>query len=396
MSAPMRILMVATYFHPIVGGAERQAFALAKALLRRGHSVCFATCRFPGLAAFEIVEGIPIHRVIRPVYRGAVYAGSYLASLMAFLVRWRRHYDLIHAHLLFLDAYAAGAIRAVLQKPVLAKAAGGGAFGDVSRLRRVPFSAWLRSGLRRVDRLVAPSREILEELIGHGFSATRIVEIPNGVDTEWFRPAADREAIRRALGLHGRVVSFAGRLAPEKGLPVLLEAWERVTSTLSDARLLLFGTGPQEQMLREQAQRLRCSDRVVFCGERPGLLPYFQASDLFVLPSLSEGMSNALLEAMACGRACIASRVGASGELITDGVNGLLVEPGDADGLAVALLRALADPEAAARLGSEARRTVEAGYSMTMVADRYVQLYQELIHRGDARVEELACEVRCS
>ena len=168
MSRPLRILMATTYFYPIIGGAEQQALGLAKELVRAGHSVTVATCRFPRLASSEIVEGISVRRVIRPMARGVVYAASYLASLSAFLIRQQRHYDLIHAHLLFLDAAAAGALRVRLRKPVVAKAGCGGSLGDVARLKQVRFGSLVFSGVRRADRIVATSRQVEQELIGHG------------------------------------------------------------------------------------------------------------------------------------------------------------------------------------------------------------------------------------
>ena len=382
MTKPMRILMVSTYFHPIVGGAERQALGLAKELIKAGHSVTVATCRFSGLSASEIVEGIQVHRAIRPIARGPVYATSYLASLIAFLIRERRRYDLIHAHLLFLDAAAAGALRARVRKPVVAKAACGGAHGDVARLKQTPFGSLVFSGVRRADRIVATSRQVEQELVGHGVERRRIIQIPNGVDTERFRPAADRDAVRRAMRLTGRVVVFVGRLHPQKGLTTLCEAWAVVAARCPDATLLMVGGGPQDAELKQLTGRLQLADRIRFCGEQRDVLPSLQAADLFVLPSLSEGLSNALLEAMACGLACVATRIGGNVDLVTDGETGLLVEPGHPQALAEAMIRVLDDEAARKRLGAAARLLVEGHYTMTAVSRQYLALYAELLNGG--------------
>ncbi|MBI3321372.1 MAG: glycosyltransferase family 4 protein [Candidatus Omnitrophica bacterium] len=382
MKTPIRVLMVATYFHPIVGGTERQAFALAKGLLKQGHSVTVATCRFPHLGAFEVVDGIPIHRVIRPHARGAVYAMSYLSSLMAFLVRWRRQYDVIHTHFLYLDAAAAGFLRTRLHKPVVAKAACGGTFGDVARWRRVPFGSLFRPALKQVDCIVALSRQVKEELLAYGLQSSRIVQVPNGVETERFRPADRRDVIRRTLGWQGRIVVFVGRLAPQKGLLNLLEAWAQVAPRLSDATLLLIGSGPQEEQLKRLARRLDLERRLRFVGEQADVLPYLQAADLVVLPSLAEGMSNALLEAMACGLPCVASRIGGNVELVTDGENGCLVEPGHPEQLAEAITRLLQDEQARRRFGAEGRHRVERHYAMGRITERYLTLYRDLLNGG--------------
>ena len=376
----MRILMVTTYFHPIVGGMERQALALAKALNHAGHTVTVATCRFPQLGPREVIDGIQVHRVIRPRARGVLYAASYLSSLSAFLVRWRRHYDLIHVHLLYLDAVAAGLLRARLGKPVLVKAACGGAFGDVARLSRVPGRWLFRAGLRHVDRIVAISRQIREELVGYGLPSARIMHIPNGVDAERFRPSSAREPLRQRLGLRGNVAIFAGRLDPQKSLPVLIDAWTIVASRLSDATLLPVGGGDQTEELKRLVQQRNLSARVLFCAEQPDVLPYLQAADLFVLPSLAEGMSNALLEAMACGLPCVATRIGGNLELIRDGDNGRLVEPNDPSRLAEALLEMLGDGEGSHRMGLAARQTVEERYAMPRITEQYLHLYRELLN----------------
>ena len=371
--------MCSSLFHPFIGGSERQAQALAKALVRRGHSVSVVTQRFRHLPPSEVIEGIPIHRQILAIEHGPIYGLSYLLSLTSFLLHHRKRYQIIHVHHLYLDSFAASLVRRFLRKPVLAKVACGGYVGDMARLKRTRFSPLFFAVLRRLDRIVAPSAQIHEELIDHGFDPKRIVRIPNMVDTEKFHPIVDREAAKRSLGLQGKLVSFAGRLDPQKGLMFLLQAWEMVAAKQPDVTLFILGKGPQEDELKELADRLGISKRVVFLGEKWDVKPYFQASDVFVLPSLAEGMSNVLLEAMATGLPCIVTRVGGNLDLIEDGINGLLVEPRDAHQLSEAILRLLQDHDFAINLGRAARQTVERGYSMKEVADRYIKLYQELL-----------------
>lgn len=379
----MQVLMYTSLFHPLpfVGGSERQAHALAKALIRRGHSVTVVTQRFPHLTRFEVIEGIHVYRQILAVgHARPMYGLSYLLSSAASLLRHWRRYQIIHVHHLYLDAFAAGLLRRFFRKPVLAKAACGGYVGDMARLRRIRLSPLFFAAARRLDRIVAISDQIHEELIDHGFDPTRIVRIPNGVDTERFHPVLDREAAKRSLGLQGKLVSFAGRLDPQKGLVFLLQAWAGVAGKQPNATLLLLGTGPQEGELKEVADRLGMSERVRFLGQQGDIRPYLQASDVFALPSLAEGMSNGLLEAMATGLPCVGTRVGGNVDLIVDGLNGLLVEPSNAPRLAEAILRLLQDPDIATNLGVAARRTVDRGYSIEQIADQYVKLYQEMLN----------------
>jgi glycosyltransferase involved in cell wall biosynthesis len=256
----------------------------------------------------------------------------------------------------------------------------------------MPCRSLIRRGLERLDYIVAVSAQVEAELVGYGLSPERIVKIPNGVDLRRFCPAESREAIKRSLGLRGQIVTFTGRLDPQKGVVSLLHAWQAVAKLRQDASLLVLGKGPQEIELKDLAQHLDLSARIIFCGEQPDVLPYLQASDIFVLPSVAEGMPNALLEAMACGLPCVATRIGGNEELITDGINGLLVDPHDPSGLSRALMGLLDHSAEAARLGREARRTIETTYSMARVADDYVRLYQTMLrdHRRQAGTTTVA------
>ena len=195
----------------------------------------------------------------------------------------------------------------------------------------------------------------------------------------------DRSALRDRLGLRGRVALFAGRLDAQKGLTGLLAAWKDVVARMPEATLVVAGAGPQQAHLTELAASLGLAQRVRFCGMQEDLVPWLQAADLFVLPSLSEGLSNALLEAMACALPCVATRIGGNTELIAEGINGRLVEPGDEAALAEAMASLLSDPEQAAELGRRARATVTERYPLPMIGRRYLALYDELL-TGRSRV----------
>ncbi len=376
----VRVLMFTSLFHPLVGGSEGQALVLAQALIRRGHEVAVVTQKLPGLPGYEDVTGIPVYREIRPVgRRSIVYGISYALSSALALLRHRRQSQVIHVHHLYLDAFLAALLGPVVRRPVIAKVACGGYVGDMARLKQTRLAGLLFAGTRRVDRIIAVSSQIQEELIHDRYAPERIIRIPNGVDTDRFRPVRNREAAKRALGLQGKIVLFVGRLDPQKGLRHLLEAWTAVVAQRPDTRLLLLGTGPQEAELMRLAEELRVSSHVDFLGYRDDVRPYLQATDVFVLPSLAEGMSNVLLEAMASGLACVATRIGGNTDLVEDDVNGVLVEPADGAGLANAILRLVQSDADAARLGVAARERVERELSIEVIADRYVQLYRELL-----------------
>jgi L-malate glycosyltransferase len=376
--------MYSSLFYPFLGGSERQAQLLARELVRRGHIVEVVTQGSPGLARHERVEGVLVRRELVAVGRGAGHALAYLASSLRSMLRDRRRSQILHVHHIYMDAFMAGLLRGRLKMPVIVKAACGGSVGDMARLSAVPLSRCVFRVTRRIDRVIAISGQIQEELIAHGYRPARIERIPNAVDVRGFCPTDDPEAAKRALGLTGRVVTFVGRLVPQKGLLYLLEAWREVVVRYPDAMLLLLGKGSQEAELRVAAAQLGVAGQVSFLGERQDPRPYLAASDALVLPSIAEGMSNVLLEAMAMGLPCVATRVGGTLDVIRDGVSGVLVEPRDPLQLARGLLGVLEDREWAGHLGKRARRVAEESFSLESVVDRYIALYRRLLEGGGA------------
>lgn len=233
---------------------------------------------------------------------------------------------------------------------------------------------------RRVDMVVAVSRDIAARLREAGVPADKVRVVYNGVDPR-FCPG-DQAGARAGLGLppDAFVVLFVGMLVPVKGLEVLL----RALAGLRDPQLYLalVGGGPQEESLRQQAADLALSAQLRFAGSRPTdeVPTWMQAADLLVLPSFSEGRPNAVLEAQACGLAVAATRVGGTPELVEDGVSGVLVESGDPEQLGAAIARLKANPEERRRLAEEGRRRA-AGFSWEASARQVRQIYDELLGR---------------
>jgi len=214
-----------------------------------------------------------------------------------------------------------------------------------------------------------------------GFPPTRIVRIPNGVDHREFVPVdgATRRARQAALGAAGPVLTFVGRLHAQKDVATLLHAAGRLRAEWPGIHVLLVGAGPEEDALRCLARGLELKEQVRFTGGVADVIPYRDATDVFVHPSRAEGMPGALLEAMACGLPCVATRIGGTADVITDGEDGLLVPPGDVRSLGAAIARLLEDPALARRLGARARATVEARFTMAGVAQQYTALYKALV-----------------
>jgi len=247
----------------------------------------------------------------------------------------------------------------------------------------------LRSVFRRLngrfDRIVAPSRAILDGLVGDEDALPeRLVEIPNGVDTTRFRVpgAAAREAARAREGLapDELVVLCVASLSPIKRHEDLIAAFAALRAALPRARLLLAGDGPLAVPLQAQAAALGLGESVRFLGVRDDVAALLAAADVFVLSSDSEGMSNAILEAQACGLPVVATRVGGNPQLVAEGAEGFLVPARDPAALARALA-GCADPAWRLAAGARARARIERAHSIPAMAAQYDALYRTLLGR---------------
>ncbi len=379
-SKPARILMVTERFYPDWGGTERQLQLLAKTLAGRGLVVEIVTPRTSKRhTAHEIVQGIPVHRL--PFLRVRRLATvTTLLSLMYFLIHHARQFDVFHVHTIDYLAVVSTLMGRLMHKKVILKAVGWWELkiGFLSTARRSRLVTWLSLAiLRRADIWVAISRELEQAMLAAGVAGHRIRTLWNGVDLARYAPGsrtAARQGLRMAIG-DPRIL-FVGRLVPEKGLFTLLRAWSRVTEKIPAAHLDIVGSGALRMELEDEARRLEIASQVTFYGEQSDVVSYLQAADGFVLPSTVEGMSNALLEAMAMALPIVASRIAGIEGVLEDRVTGLLVTPDDPDELARALATVLQDPNGSKELGRRAHARVQEAYAIERIAEVYVQMYR--------------------
>jgi glycosyltransferase involved in cell wall biosynthesis len=396
----LRVCMLAETFHPVLGGCESQARLLAEALTARGHDVLVMTRRTArDLPALGSLGRVPVVRV-GPRGPGGFKRWPMVMTALAALFRRRKEYDIV----LVLGLRALGVLAAPVRRwgavCVLKAESNGemsGAFFHprLARLRfgvaSLPVQMLLRArnaGLSRADAFVAISSAIGAEFEAAGVPPDRIARIPNAVDTTLFHPLPDerKESLRARLGFGSGqfIATFTGRLVSYKGLPLLLRVWERFAADHPDARLVLVGSGGQdihncEAELRSFVRRRGLDEQVTFTGGIDSVEEYLQASDCFVFPTENEAFGVSLIEAMACGLPVVASSTGGIPDVVEDGVNGILVPVGNEAALEEALHAVLGDPEAAARLGAEGRRTVTARYSVTAVVDAYERLLRRCL-----------------
>jgi glycosyltransferase involved in cell wall biosynthesis len=255
-------------------------------------------------------------------------------------------------------------------------------FNKTRRLR-----AFFHYANARFDRIVAPSRAVAEALIADDHvPSARCVTIPNGVDTQRFRPvdAGARARLRAALGfvdnecLIGCVASFT----PVKQHDILIEAFAQVHRGYPQVRLLLVGHGPLRRQLERQIDALGVETAVDLLGARSDVEQILPALDIFVLASRSEGMSNAILEAQACAIPVVATAVGGNAELVRSQAMGILVPAADPPALARALSELVAAPCRRVAMGIAAREQVLREHSIAAMAGAYERIYEELCN-GD-------------
>ena len=274
--------------------------------------------------------------------------------------------DLIHCHD-WMTVLAGVRLRQVTGKPLIYNVHLPQATGLRMTLENI--------GLLGADLVLVNSHAVYEELAARGLPVRRFEVVANGVDLDTFRPAQDWP---RDQGY----ALFVGRLVAQKGVHLLLRAFGALLQRCPEIRLVVVGDGELELYLDRMARFLGFPDRVSFLGWRTGadLVKLYQGAQMVVVPSFYEPFGIVALEAMACGRPVVASRVGGLQEIVTDGIEGFLVEVGDHLRLASRLARLILDPDLRERMGAAALRRA-AGFSWQRAAGDTLELYRDLAGR---------------
>ena len=365
----MKVALVTRRYPPAIGGAEKVLSYLAPALAAQGACVTVVTSALLPRRADS--EPGPV-AVVRLPTSPARFVGTWL--YMRNLARWfaRNPVDLAYVSMLKHDAYTAVGMGRRLKFPVVLRPEGAGATGDLAWQGWGRFGGAIGRRCRTADAVVALSPAIRAELEAAGYDPARIHDLPNGVPVPEI-PWSPRQGWQEAP-----VVVFVGRLAPEKNLGMLVAAWPLVREAYPQARLVLVGEGPERANLEAQIGRLGMHGAIELAGPKSDPTPLLRSADLFVLPSREEGMSVALLEAMALGVPAVASDIPGNRGLVDHGEHGLLFAPGDPKAAAAAILAAWADPEAALLRAGAARRRVVERYSIEAMARGHLALFDAL------------------
>jgi glycosyltransferase involved in cell wall biosynthesis len=406
----MRLALVTRRYPPLIGGAEKVLNYLAVALAAEGAEVTVLTSRMPGLdlpdreeVPIEVASGsgrgespggrLTIERLATSRLR---FWGTWL--YMRNLALWfeRNPVDLAYVSMLKHDAYVAVGAGRRRGFPVVLRPEGAGATGDIAWQSWGRFGRKIGRRCREATAFVAISRAIEAELRDAWRMGTmgpsgregaslrepegpRVVSIPNGVPippVPWQRRPDWRVAPRAA---------FVGRLAPEKGLDTLIDAWPAVRAAHPGARLVLIGDGPERPALEARARALGLTlgpgQSVELPGTAADATAALRDADLFVLPSREEGMSIALLEAMALGIPLVASSIPGNRRIVADFKHGRLAPPDDPEALARVIVEQWTNFDRAFHMSRAARSRVEQEFSIRIVARKHLELFSELVGR---------------
>ncbi|HML34138.1 glycosyltransferase family 4 protein [Sporomusa sphaeroides] len=365
-------------------GAELQAHTQIQLLKSRGCTITVITKKRSSHSKYkEFINGTAIYRVFPAGLR------SIRAALL--LLQHRRQFDVVHIHGQHLFSTPVIVLCKLLAIPTVLKITIAGQTTSPMALDKLLPRGWnpCRRLINQVSRLtsvyLAISTEIADELKSQGIAPNKIVALPNGVNTERFHPVTSevKQQLRHALGLPSdkKVLLYASRLIGRKGYDIMLEAWKSIQLAYPEAVFLVVGKGSSEAIhALEQLQQELGKDAIFYKGEVPDTAPYLQACDLFMFPSRQEGLPNALLEAMACGCACVASDIGGCSDLIISGENGLLFPSGDPVGLADAVKLLMSKPDQMDAVGQKAHETIKANHDIAIIGENLLQLYCKLIN----------------
>lgn len=358
-----------------MGGQEFRVLSEAREMSRRGHQVVIAAPGNSQLVRLALHEGIPCESI-------PVGFSGWGCLLPTFLKLIEKHQiQIIHTHGSQDSWMAALAGRFSSYQPVIVR----------TRHKSTPVSASFRHALlyRWLPHAVTTTGEaVRQQLIDHnGLDPAAVFSIPTGVDMQRFQSGFPNGAFKQGLGIQSGqpVVGTVSFLRSEKGMDVLIDAMCLLKKKFPLVCCLMVGAGPERQKLFDQIRERNLEETVVLTGFREDIPELLKVMDVFVLPSLEEGMPQSLLQAMAMERPVVASSVGGVPEVIRNGETGLLVQPRDPVALAHQIAWLLREPGQGKAMGQAGRQLIVCHYSVESMVTKTEALYSSLWEKREAK-----------
>jgi glycosyltransferase involved in cell wall biosynthesis len=386
----MRILKLCVRFPPAPGGVEFQMLKICKELRKRGHDVeVFTSDLYSEIPWKKLnepcsnVEGIPVRRFKAYSLKGDLQY-TIMPSLLGAVLKGR--WDIIHAHSYGYFPSHVGAMAARLERGKFiftphfhpGETSWGG--GRRKRIRSLYDNYFSGRVIKAADKIICVSKGEINHAIDAGFSADKIVIVPDSVDISRFENL-QKSSFKSKPGIGSDFVLFVGRLAKNKGLEYLIGSVPEVLQRFPDTKFVLIGE--DEGMLQKLlglADNLRVEDKVLFLGalDDEDVSQAYMDCSVFVLPSEFEAFGIVLIEAMAAKKPCVATRVGGIPYVLKDAETGILVDYADKHQLAEAICDFLGDEKKRTTFGRAGRRRVEENFTVGNVVDRLENVYREV------------------
>jgi len=373
----IRVAMLISKFLPNIGGAEIQCLNISNTLSKYDDiEVDIITPRENrNSPKFEFLKKVPVKRIpfLHP-------AELNIFIWLAYLFKYRKSYDIFHIHLINRPhTMAAWIISKIFNKKTIVKLTSTGSGFDLLLTKRLrpPLNLFTESAVRSADKIIAISKQTEIELLNYGINQNKIEFIPNGVTIKGRTDSKTRNKCRNKFNLPKDkiIILRTGRFSKVKGISCLLEGFEIVLKYCPNAFLLSVGGNNFPKDIINYANNRK--ENSLFLEDKSDVEPFYQSADIFVLPSLREGLSNSLLEAQAAALPAVVTSVGGNTDIIKDGINGIVVEPNNHVSLASALIKLVKSKDLRQEMACKAVQCINK-YDINTIADKYRRLYKQL------------------
>lgn len=385
----IKVVMIIATYYPVWGGAQRQLKQIGEFLVDNGVEFFILTRRLRGTKKFEIIDGVSVYRIFVTNRSKIIDSILYTFLSLIWLLLNKSKFDILHCYQTYSPTTIGVFIKKILKKKrVFVKVTSSNEYGETNEIKRLPFFKLRIHILECVDKFLVVNRQIIKELNSLGIPLNKIEYIPNGVKiprddclTEGYK-----QQLRNRLDLNFKKIAiFTGRITEEKNLDTLLNSWKIIVQDHPESHLIILGEGCKERNSQGKIANLRVKlnmeNSVHLLGKVDNVFDYLLASDIFVLPSISEGLSNSLLEAMSAGLGVIVGDNDGNRQLINDGENGILVNPRDSNNIYHALCKMIENEDFSKLLGRNARQTVINNFSIEDIALKYINQYRACLEK---------------